>query len=368
MSQTDYNALASDIQTWARKLGFQQCGITDVDLGEHAEHFQQWLEQGYHGTLDYMAAHGSKRYHPDELIPGTLRVISVRMDYWPEEAKEALPLLEDGNAAYVSRYTMGRDYHKLIRKRLANLAERIKAQISETQYRVFVDSAPVLERALAQKAGLGWIGKNTMLINPKAGSYFFLGEIFTDLPLPVDEPFDSHHCGSCSACMDLCPTKAFVGPQILDARRCISYLTIELKGSIPEELRPLMGNRIFGCDDCQLVCPWNKFNSPTDEDDFTPRHHLDDSQLIELFQWTEAEFLNKTEGSAIRRTGYNNWLRNIAVALGNATPGREIRQALLARRDYPDLTVKEHVQWALQQLDHKETTQPTKIQVRSVDN
>ncbi|WP_020407573.1 tRNA epoxyqueuosine(34) reductase QueG [Hahella ganghwensis] len=352
MSQIDYISLAKNIKSWALELGFQQCGITDVDLGEHAEHFQQWLAKGYHGTMSYMETHGSKRYRPDELVPGTLRVISLRMDYWPEQdqAKNAEAALSEDQTAYVSRYTLGRDYHKLIRKRLAHLAERITQKIDSSQYRVFVDSAPVLERALAQKAGLGWIGKNTLLINPKAGSYFFLGEIFTNLSLPIDEPFDSHHCGSCSSCLDLCPTNAFVGPQVLDARRCISYLTIELKGAIPEDLRPLMGNRIFGCDDCQMVCPWNKFNHPSREEDFTPRHQLDSSQLIELFHWTEEEFLEKTQGSAIRRTGYESWLRNIAVALGNATPSREVEVALKAKLDHPSEIVREHVTWALNHL------------------
>ncbi|OZG71528.1 tRNA epoxyqueuosine(34) reductase QueG [Hahella sp. CCB-MM4] len=353
MSYTDFTSLAKSIKSWALELGFQQCGITDVDLGDHADHFQQWLANDHHGTMDYMASHGSKRYKPDELVPGTIRVISVRMDYWPQKdnAANAEKTLAEDSKAYVSRYTLGRDYHKLIRKRLAHLAERVQKKIESTQYRVFVDSAPVLERALAQKAGLGWIGKNTMLINPKAGSYFFLGEIFTDLPLPVDDPFDSHHCGSCSACMDFCPTNAFVGPQELDARRCISYLTIELKGSIPTELRPLMGNRIFGCDDCQMVCPWNKFNHPTVEEDFTPRHQLDSSELLKLFNWTEEEFLTNTQGSAIRRTGYESWLRNIAVALGNATPSREILTALEEKANHPSAIVREHVAWALERLN-----------------
>lgn len=339
--------LTDDIRTWATELGFNELGVTLPDTGVHAERLQQWLDAGRHGEMSYMEDHGDKRYTPTSLVPGTLRVISVRMDYLPgpDSPKAAL---RDREKAYISRYTLGRDYHKLIRKRLATLAKRIDEAVSGFDYRAFVDSAPVMERALAQRAGLGWIGKNTMLLNRKAGSFFFLGEIFTSAPLPVDQPYEADHCGSCSACLDLCPTNAFPSPHVLDARRCISYLTIELKGSIPEELRALMGNRVFGCDDCQLVCPWNRFSKPTKEDDFQPRHQLDNSELATLFLWSEEEFLTRTEGSAIRRTGYQGWLRNLAVGLGNAPSTIPVIEALKARADHPSELVREHVQWALQ--------------------
>lgn len=336
------------IRSWARELGFSDAGITLPDTGIHGERLKRWLAHGYHGEMSYMGDHGDKRYTPTSLVPGTMRVISVRMDYLasPDSPKEALTNREK---AYVTRYALGRDYHKLMRKRLATLARRIDEAVSGHDYRAFVDSAPVLERALAQRAGLGWIGKNNMVIHPKAGSFFFLGEIFTSAPLPVDQPFETDHCGSCSACLDLCPTDAFKGPHLLDARRCISYLTIELKGSIPEELRPLMGNRVFGCDDCQLVCPWNKFSKPTQEPDFQPRHGLNNSELAELFLWTEEQFLKRTEGSAIRRTGYEGWLRNLAVGLGNAPSTIPVIEALKKRADHPSAMVREHVQWALKQ-------------------
>lgn len=344
----ELEALPGLIRGWAAELGFSDIGITTPDTGEHARHLQSWLAQGYQGEMAYMEHHGDKRYTPTSLVPGTARIISVRLDYLPapDSPKEALT---DRERAYVTRYALGRDYHKLIRKRLATLAGWIDNAVSGHQHRAFVDSAPVLERALAQKAGLGWIGKNNMLIHPKAGSFFFLGEIFTSAPLPVDPPFETDHCGSCSACLDLCPTDAFVGPHLLDARRCISYLTIELKGSIPEELRPLMGNRVFGCDDCQLVCPWQKFSKPTREEDFQPRHGLDNSSLAELFLWTEEQFLKRTEGSAIRRTGYEGWLRNLAVGLGNAPSTIPVIEALKKRADHPSEMVREHVQWALGQ-------------------
>lgn len=342
------HALPDQIRAWASELGFADAGITCADTGPHAERLQQWLKAGYHGDMAYMADHGDKRYTPDSLVPGTTRVISVRMDYLPapDNPKQ---VLTDRETAYVTRYALGRDYHKLMRKRLATLAAKIDSAVSGYDYRAFVDSAPVLERGLAQRAGLGWIGKNNMLIHPKAGSFFFLGEIFTSAPLPVDKAFDSEHCGSCSACLDICPTDAFVGAHLLDARRCISYLTIELKGPIPEELRSKMGNRVFGCDDCQLVCPWNKFNKPTRENDFQPRHGLDNSSLAELFLWTEDEFLKRTEGSAIRRTGYENWLRNLAVGLGNAPSTIPVIEALKQRADHPSALVRDHVAWALQQ-------------------
>lgn len=344
----DLNALAQSIKDWGRELGFQQVGIADVELSEHEAHLKRWLAAGYQGEMDYMAAHGDKRSRPAELVPGTLRVVSLRMDYLPGDTQMAQRLKEP-EQAYVSRYALGRDYHKLIRKRLQQLAERIQQQIGTFGYRAFVDSAPVLEKAIAEKAGLGWIGKNTLVLNRKAGSYFFLGELFVDLPLPVDTPHASEHCGRCSACMDICPTAAFAGPYQLDARRCISYLTIELKGSIPVELRAPIGNRVFGCDDCQIVCPWNRFARPTEQGDFQPRHGLDNSALAELFLWTEPEFLARTEGSPLRRAGYERWLRNLAVGLGNAPSTIPVLEALNARRDYPSELVREHVEWALQQ-------------------
>ncbi len=347
VSSIDFQALAAEIRRWGRELGFQQVGITDVELGEHRQHLQRWLEQQHHGCMHFMEKHGSMRTHPEQLVPGTLRVISVRMDYLPGDTR-MVEVLRHSRQAYVSRYAVGRDYHKLIRKRLQQLADRIQTRIGEFGYRAFVDSAPVLERALAEKAGLGWIGKNTMLINKQAGSWFFLGELFTDLPLPVDASA-SAHCGSCRACLDICPTQAFVGPNALDARRCISYLTIELRDSIPEELRPLMGNRVFGCDDCQLICPWNKFARPSAEGDFKPRHNLDRAGLAALFAWSEEEFLRNTEGSAIRRIGYECWLRNLAVGLGNAETCPEVLDALRGREAHPSALVREHVAWALRQ-------------------
>jgi len=340
-------ALFSDIQGWASELGFQQVGVTDIHLGEHRDYLQKWLDAGYHGSMDYMARHGSKRSRPEQLVPGTCRVLSLRMDYLSSDT-QPLQVLESPDKAYISRYTLGRDYHKLIRKRLSQLARRISEQAGGGQYRAFVDSAPVLERAIAERAGLGWIAKNTMLINDKAGSWFFLGEIYTDLPLPTSAPQSSKHCGSCSACLEVCPTNAFLGPHQLDARRCISYLTIEHQGSIDPELRPLMGNRIFGCDDCQLVCPWNKFAQPTREADFQPRHNLAEPQLVELFLWDEATYLSNTEGSAMRRIGHERWLRNIAVALGNAPRSTQVIRALQQRTTHPSSLVREHVAWALE--------------------
>lgn len=342
----DLVALAQSIRDWSRELGFQQVGIAGIELDEHEAHLQRWLAAGHHGEMDYMAAHGHKRSRPAELLPGTLRVISLRMDYLPGDTRMA-EVLASPDKAYVSRYALGRDYHKLIRKRLQQLAERIQQAIGPFGHRAFVDSAPVLEKALAQQAGLGWIGKNTLLLNRKAGSWFFLGELYVDLPLPVDAPHASEHCGRCQACLDICPTAAFVGPQQLDARRCISYLTIELKGPIPVELRPLIGNRVFGCDDCQLVCPWNRFARPTAQGDFQPRHNLDNSELAALFRWSEEEFLARTEGSPLRRAGYPRWLRNLAVGLGNAPGSIAVIEALRLRRDDPSELVREHVEWAL---------------------
>jgi len=348
LTPQEQDALLQKIRAWATELGFQQIGITGVDLGEHEAYLQQWLDAGYHGSMDYMARHGSRRARPQELVPGTLRVIALRMDYLDRDT-QALEVLAAPEKAYISRYTLGRDYHKLLRKRLSRLARRIEDEVGGGQYRAFVDSAPVLERAVAERAGLGWIAKNTMLINADAGSWFFLGEIFTNLPLPVDEPHTSKHCGTCTACLDICPTSAFTGPFQLDARKCISYLTIEHRGSIDPALRPLMGNRIFGCDDCQLCCPWNKFAQATDEGDFRPRHGLADAELVELLLWDEATFLAKTAGSAIRRIGYERWLRNVAVALGNAPRSDAVINALLQRRSFPSELVQEHVTWALQQ-------------------
>lgn len=344
----DLLALTASIREWAAQLGFQQVGITDIDLTEDALRLEAYLAAGYHGEMEYMASHGTMRSRPDELVPGTLRVISVRMDYLPQDTQMA-QVLAQPERAYVSRYALGRDYHKLIRKRLQQLAEKISQAIGPFGHRAFVDSAPVLEKALARKAGLGWMGKNTLILNRKAGSWFFLGELLVDLPLPIDQPNDRDHCGKCTACLQVCPTQAFVGDRVLDARRCISYLTIELKGAIPEDLRPLIGNRVFGCDDCQLVCPWNRFAKPTQEDDFQPRHRLDNSSLAELFMWTEDEFLARTLGSPIRRTGYERWLRNLAVGLGNAPSTIAVLEALKARLEHPSALVREHVRWALLQ-------------------
>ncbi|AMP01386.1 epoxyqueuosine reductase [Collimonas arenae] len=363
MLATDHNliALATTIKAWGRELGFADIRISDVDLAQQEAGFQAWLELGYHGEMDYMAAHGMKRARPAELVPGTIRAIVARMDYLPREyqgddgqwrLREQARLGKAAATATVSLYARGRDYHKVLRSRLQQLADRIKDEIGEFGYRVFTDSAPVMEVALAQKAGLGWRGKHTLLLNREAGSFFFLGEILTDLPLPLDAPVSSH-CGQCSACIDVCPTKAIVGPYRLDARRCISYLTIELKGSIPLELRPLIGNRVYGCDDCQLFCPWNKFAQPSTLGDFDVRNGLDQATLVELFGWTETQFNSRMEGSPIRRIGYQRWLRNMAVGLGNAAAAdvstQEIVAALRARIDDPSELVREHVEWALQQ-------------------
>ena len=344
----DLTATAQQIRDWAHELGFQAVGITDTQLDDAGKRLNLWLDQGLNADLEYMAAHGSKRYRPDELLPGTQRIIAVRMDYRPEP-DEPESVLADDEKAYITRYSLGRDYHKLIRKRLATLSKWIDEALPGHYHRPFVDSAPVLEKPIAVKAGLGWQGKHTLLLHPQAGSWFFLGEIYTSAPLPVDEPWATDHCGSCTACLDVCPTNAFPEPYVLDAARCISYLTIENNGPIPEELRPLMGNRVFGCDDCQLICPFNKFSESTDEPDFQPRHGLDNSTLAELFLWDEETFLKRTEGSAIRRAGYEGWLRNLAVGLGNAPSTIPVVEALRAREDYPSEMVREHVQWALRQ-------------------
>jgi epoxyqueuosine reductase len=350
--QFNLNELADSIKTWGRELGFQRVGIADIELGEHETRLLDWLAAGYHGEMDYMARHGTRRSRPAELRPGTLTVITARMDYWPPDGSDPWAVLHNPEQAYVSRYALGRDYHKVLRQRLQRLAKRIEATIGPFGYRAFTDSAPVLEKALAQKAGLGWIGKHSNLLDRNTGSWFFLGELYSDLPLPVDEP-TSAHCGSCTACFDSCPTKAIVAPYQVDARRCISYHTIELHGPIPEEFRRPMGNRIYGCDDCQLVCPWNRYATPTPETDFLPRHDLDAARLVDLFAWDEAEFLQRTEGSPIRRIGHLRWLRNIAVALGNAPYSAAVVNALQMRANHPSSLVREHVSWALAEQDSK---------------
>lgn len=356
MSQTqkpfNVTELVQKIRQWGTELGFQQVGISGIELGDAEAELNRWLASGFHGEMDYMAQHGSKRSRPAELVPGTLSVICARMDYLPD-CTEAWSVLNDPQRAYVSRYALGRDYHKLLRKRLQQLAARISKEIGDFGYRVFVDSAPVLEKPLATQAGLGWIGKHSNLIQKQQGSWFFLGEIYTDLALPADQPV-SNHCGSCHACIDVCPTAAIVEPYVVDARRCISYLTIEHHGSIPEALRPLFGNRIYGCDDCQLVCPWNRFARFTAEADFLPRHGLDAPSLLELFNWDEENFLRNTEGSAIRRIGHQRWLRNCAVALGNAPYHEEIMSALQRQTEHPSELVREHVRWALTQQHIKQ--------------
>jgi epoxyqueuosine reductase len=370
--------LLANIKAWGSELGFARLGIANIDLSRDEAHFRDWLEKGFNGEMEYLSRHGSKRYRPAELLPGTVSCISVRMDYWPKDAADAESVLAaeppsghtgagsvdlaavaahegaasgrvghgDGSLGYISRYALGRDYHKLIRQRLQKLCDRIAEAVGPLGYRAFADSAPVLEKALARNAGLGWIGKHTNLIDSKAGSYFFLGEIYLDLELPMDVD-SSSHCGTCNACIPACPTGAIVAPYRLDARRCISYLTIELKGPIPTELRRPMGNRIYGCDDCQLACPWNKFARPTREPDFEVRHGLDRTDLPTLFAWTEEEFVEKTRGSAISRIGYERWLRNIAVALGNAPGSVSVIAALRSRQDHPSDLVREHVEWAL---------------------
>ena len=342
----DYPSLAAHIKRWGQELGFQQLGISDTRLDSHEVYLLDWLDRGRHGEMDYMRRHGVRRSRPAELTPGTLRVITARMDYWPLEAADADGVIADPARAYVSRYALGRDYHKVLRRRLQKLAERIGAVVGPFGYRAFCDSAPVLEKALAEKAGLGWIGKHTNLLSETAGSWFFLGELYTDLPLPVDAP-GHNHCGTCQACLQACPTGAIVAPYQLDARLCISYLTIELRGAIPEHLRPLVGNRIYGCDDCQLACPWNRFARSTIEGDFRIRNGLDAASLVELFAWSPEEFSARLQGSAIHRIGHACWLRNIAVALGNAPTSREVTSALERRRDDPSALVREHVAWAL---------------------
>jgi epoxyqueuosine reductase len=344
----EMSALAQDIKRWGRELGFADIGITDTDLSQAESGHQEWVAKGFHGEMDYMAKHGTKRTRPAELIPNTIRIISARLDYLPPKAKDSWQVINDGSQAFISRYALGRDYHKVVRHKLQKLCDNIQQATQQFEYRAFTDSAPVLEVALAEKAGLGWRGKHTLLINKDHGSWFFLGEIYTNLPLPIDQPA-TNHCGTCNACIDICPTQAITAPYEVDARRCISYLTIELKNSIPEALRPLIGNRVYGCDDCQLTCPWNKFAETTQENDFHVRHGLDDISLIECFSWSEQEFKQKMAGSAIYRIGYEQWLRNIAVGLGNAPKTPQVIAALKLRENDTSALVKEHVIWALKQ-------------------
>ena len=345
----DFVALAIAIKAWSKELGFQDTRIADAaaDMSLAEAGLREWLNQGHHGEMDYMAKHGSRRTRPAELVSGTLRVISVRMNNTPPAAKNSWEVMQDGTRAFISRYALGRDYHKVLRARLQKLADKIAAEVGPFNYRVFTDSAPVMEVEWAQKSGLGWRGKHTLLLSRAAGSLFFLGEVYTDLPLPVDHPV-GNYCGSCSKCLEICPTQAIIAPYRLDARRCISYLTIEHKGSIPETLRPLIGNRVYGCDDCQLICPWNKFAAITAENDFAVRNGLDDVTLVELFGWSKEQFDTVLAGSPIRRIGHEQWLRNLAVGLGNAPSSAAVTGALQARRDDASALVREHVQWALQ--------------------
>jgi epoxyqueuosine reductase len=347
-STNDYTRLAADIKRWGCELGFTEIGFADIDLASAEIEHQKWIEKGFHGDMNYMAKHGTKRTRPADLVPNTACVISVRLDYLPPKAKDSWETIQDGEKAFISRYALGRDYHKVMRNKLQKLCDKIAEITPDFQSRVFTDSAPVLEVALAEKAGLGWRGKHTLLINKDRGSWFFLGEIYTNLPLTIDEKA-TNHCGTCSACIDICPTRAITAPYEVDARRCISYLTIELKGSIPLAFRPLIGNRVYGCDDCQLVCPWNKFAEITTEPDFNVRNGLDDISLVECFGWSEAEFTQKMAGSAIYRIGYTQWLRNIAVGLGNAPSSPKVISALKTRENHENTMLREHVEWALQQ-------------------
>ncbi|MCG7894487.1 MAG: tRNA epoxyqueuosine(34) reductase QueG [Candidatus Thiodiazotropha taylori] len=355
LSADELLKLSLQIKQWGEELGFDAVGITDTDLSEAESRLHQWLASGCHGEMDYMAKHGNKRSRPAELEPGTVRVISVRMDYLPEPMQDLQRILEDPQKAFISRYALGRDYHKLLRNRLKRLQQKIQQTLPESSNRLYVDSAPVLEKPLAEKAGLGWIGKHTNLLNKRSGSWFFLGEIYSTIPLPIDSPAENH-CGRCQACLEICPTQAITAPYQLDARRCISYLTIELRGAIPEPYRAAMGNRIYGCDDCQQVCPWNRFAQVTGEQDFLARHKLDSSGLVALFEWDEATFLQKTEGSAIRRIGYQRWQRNLAVALGNAPPSVAVAEALLRQLEQASPMVKEHILWALDRQRIQPTT------------
>ena len=348
--------LSIQIKQLASEFGFADCGITDTDNEAAGQRLEQWLDLGYQADMDYMSKHGSKRYRAAQLVPGTQRIICLRMDYLDPKLT-SLSTLKDGEQAYIARYALGRDYHKLVRKRLAQLSKAIEALIGPFGHRVFVDSAPVLEKPLAQKAGLGWQGKHTLIINRKQGSWFVLGEIFVDLPLPIDEPYKKDHCSRCESCMSVCPTNAFPQPYVLDANRCIAYLTIEHKGSIAKELRPLIGNRVFGCDDCQLACPWNRAPGVTQENDFKPRHGLDQAKLSELFQWSEEQFLERTQGSPIRRAGFEGWQRNLAIGLGNGPATKGVIQALENQRAKSAPMVVEHIDWALDQLSKRKSQQ-----------
>lgn len=343
----DHSALPEDIKRWGVELGFDAVGIAHAEMGDAEARLLEWLGMGRHGTMDYMARHGVKRARPAELIPGTLSIVCVRLNYTPGDAHASDAILQNSSKAFISRYALGRDYHKVLRAKLQKLADRITCNIGEFRYRVFTDSAPVMEVELARQARLGWRGKHTLLLSREAGSAFFLGELFTDLPLPRDQP-RKEHCGTCQACIDVCPTRAIVAPYELDARRCISYLTIEHKGTIPLEFRAAIGNRVYGCDDCQLICPWNRFAQPAKELDFAVRHGLDDVTLVELFAWSEAQFLSRMAGSAILRIGYEQWLRNLAVGLGNAPSSPETIGALRQRAEYPSALVREHVAWGLE--------------------
>ncbi|MCX7189089.1 MAG: tRNA epoxyqueuosine(34) reductase QueG [Methylotenera sp.] len=353
---TDFNQLAHDIKQWGLALGFDQIGITDTNLQTEEAYHQAWIAKGFHGEMDYMAKHGVKRTRPAELVPNTMRVISARLDYLPPNALASEQVLQDNTKAFISRYALARDYHKVMRNKLQELSEKIQSSVNQIEklnfeYRVFTDSAPVLEVALAEKSGIGWRGKHTLLINKDRGSWFFLGEIYTNLPLPIDTP-SNNHCGTCSSCMEVCPTQAIVAPYQVDARRCISYLTIELKDSIPLEFRSLIGNRVYGCDDCQLYCPWNKFAEISREPDFAIKNGLDDISLIDCFSWSENTFKTKLAGSAIYRIGYTQWLRNIAIGLGNADTTPEVIAALQARANDDSALLREHITWALAQHQH----------------
>ena len=347
LNSADLQKLKANIENWATELGFDGIGVSDIDISGAEQYLFAWLKEDRHGEMHYMARHGTLRSRADKLIPGTVRVITTRLNYWHKANSSATTVLSDNNAAYISRYALGKDYHKIMRRKLKQLSDLIRSEAGDFQFRAFSDSAPVMEKPLAVKAGLGWIGKHTNLIDRESGSWFFLGELYTDLPLPVDSP-QKDSCGSCMRCITACPTNAIIGPYELDARLCISYLTIEHKSSIPEHLRALIGNRIFGCDDCQLVCPWNQNAAETDLESFAPRQDLKDATLIELFQWSQKTFDQKTAGSAIRRAGYECWLRNLAIALGNAKTSKPITDALLTRRDHPSALVREHTAWALE--------------------
>ncbi|MCX7127357.1 MULTISPECIES: tRNA epoxyqueuosine(34) reductase QueG [Aeromonas] len=377
MSAPDFHQLAHDIKLWARELGFDQAGITDTDLRSEEPRLQAWLDAGYHGSMDYMARHGMMRARAHELLPGTVRVLSVRMNYLPFEAGFAATL-RDPTLGYISRYALGRDYHKVLRNRLKQLGDRIEARCAElfqgtpdTQgdWRPFVDSAPILERPLAAKAGLGWVGKHSLLLNESAGSFFFLGELLLNLPLPLDQPVEKAQCGKCVACINICPTGAIVAPYVVDGRRCISYLTIENDGPIPEEFRPLMGNRIYGCDDCQLICPWNRYADASPEPDFSPRQSLHRPPLLALWRWSESDFLKQTEGSPIRRIGYQRWRRNLAVALGNGPATPEVIAALQQGLTTAEPMVAEHIEWALATLARRqdEENKKTRLLIRCIE-